>query len=143
MRCAELFREELVLHELGVLETENSLTPKYGLNKLLEPKTVPHINPVVCYHTSDDGETYSEVSWKVKTNCVKVNKRKNNIISTIIFSDFFATLPGDPVFINIHCFNGSVNPPNIFVCPKLCELYYKGYSDADISNHFRKGGLNL
>ena len=53
MWCAGFIREELVLYELGILNTGKAGAPKDELTKLLEPKKVQCETHVVFRHTND------------------------------------------------------------------------------------------
>ena len=83
----ELVREELGLHDLGVIKTVKEVTPKNDLTNILESKMVPWGTHVVYGHTNSEGETYFMVAWKFKSNCVKGKKQNNNLITTMIFTN--------------------------------------------------------
>ena len=130
-------------HDLGIIKKGKVVTPKYDLTKTFKPKTAQWGNQMVYRPTNYEGETYFKVDWKVKINHVKVNKRKNNFINNIIFTDCSTTIPGEPYSKKRHHLYGRVDPQNILFCTKLYDIYYKNYYATNISNYFWQGGINI
>ena len=64
------------------------------------------------------------------------NKRKNNFTTT-------TTIHGYPAPQKIHHQDLRVDSQNIFVPPKVCEIYSRNYSTSGISNKFGQGRINL
>ena len=98
---------------------------------------------VVYWHTNDEGETYFMVDWKFKSNREKRKKRKKKFITNMLFIEFSTTLPRDSTSKNRYHLDGRVDLPNIVASPKVCEIYYKKYSDTNVISHFFQEGIKL
>ena len=98
---------------------------------------------MACRNTNDEDETYFMFSCEGKSNHVKINKRKNNSITTMLFTDLYTTLPEDTASKNIHHSDERLDPPKVVVSPKVFNIYYNNYSTIDIRNQYSQVELNL
>ena len=79
-----------------MLNIGKEYTPKDDQTNILVPTKVSQGTHVVYRNTNDEGETYFMVARKFKIYHVKRKKRKNNFITSMIFTDLYITIPGEP-----------------------------------------------